>query len=102
MAKKVLIFQGGWDGHEPALVAKRFQAMLEKHGYDCEVSDSQDVLADGEKLMAMDLIVPCWTMGKSSHSTVKTSALQLQPALALQVAMGECAMLSDRMWSGNL
>lgn len=46
--KKVLIFQGGWDGHEPALVAKRFQAMVEKHGYSCEVSDSQDVLADGK------------------------------------------------------
>ncbi len=30
--KKVLIFQGGWDGHEPALVARRFKGMLERHG----------------------------------------------------------------------
>ena len=64
--KRVLVFQGGWDGHEPALVAKRFAAMMEKHGYSCEVSDSQEVLADREKLMAMDLIVPCWTMGEIS------------------------------------
>jgi len=62
--KKVLIFQGGWDGHEPALVAKRFGKMMEKHGYSCEISDSQEVLADQEKVMAMDLIIPCWTMGE--------------------------------------
>ena len=60
--KKVLIFQGGWDGHEPALVAERFGKMMEKHGYSCEISDTQDVLADREKVMAMDLIIPCWTM----------------------------------------
>ena len=46
--KKALIFQGGWDGHEPALVARRFKGMLERHGYACEVSDTQDVLADAE------------------------------------------------------
>ncbi len=62
--KKALIFQGGWDGHEPALVARRFKGMLERHGYACEVSDTQDVLADAEKLMGLDLIVPCWTMGE--------------------------------------
>ena len=44
--KKALIFQGGWDGHEPALVARRFKGMLERHGYACEVSDTQDVLAE--------------------------------------------------------
>ena len=47
--KKVLIFQGGWDGHEPALVAERFGKMMEKHGYSCEISDSQEVLADQER-----------------------------------------------------
>ena len=52
--KKVLIFQGGWDGHEPGLVAERFGKMMEKHGYSCEISGSQDVLADREKVMAMD------------------------------------------------
>ena len=62
--KKALIFQGGWDGHEPALVAERFRGMLERHGYACEMHDTQDVLADAEKLMGMDLIVPCWTMGE--------------------------------------
>ena len=30
--KKALIFRGGWDGHEPALVSQRFGKALEKLG----------------------------------------------------------------------
>ena len=40
LEKKALIFQGGWDGHEPKLVAKRFASLLEKHGYRCTISDT--------------------------------------------------------------
>ena len=61
--KKVLIFQGGWDGHEPDKVAQRFGKILEKHGYTCTISDTQEVLADLDMLMGLDLIIPCWTMG---------------------------------------
>jgi len=62
--KKVLIVQGGWDGHEPELVSKRFADMLKKHGYTCEISDSLEALGSLEALMELDLIVPCWTMGE--------------------------------------
>ena len=61
--KKVLIFQGGWDGHEPKLTSARFARMMEEAGYAVEVYDTQDCLADAEKLMEYDLIVACWTMG---------------------------------------
>lgn len=61
--KKALILQGGWDGHEPQLVSKRFAQLLEKNGYTCTISDTLDVLADAASLMELDLIVPCWTMG---------------------------------------
>ena len=30
--KKVLIVQGGWDGHEPQLTSKRFAKRMEKNG----------------------------------------------------------------------
>ncbi len=60
--KKALIFQGGWDGHEPQLTSKRFAGMLEKHGYEAVVSDSLDCLADLEELLKLDLLVACWTM----------------------------------------
>ena len=61
--KKAWIFQGGWDGHEPKLTSARFAAMLEKHGYQCTISDTLDVLDDLDYLMSLDLIVACWTMG---------------------------------------
>ena len=32
---KVLIFRGGWDGHEPKQVSARFARIMEKHGYSC-------------------------------------------------------------------
>ena len=62
--KTAWIFQGGWDGHEPNLVSKRFQRLLEKNGYKAEIFDTLDPMADLEALKALDLIVPCWTMGE--------------------------------------
>ena len=61
--KKALIFQGGWDGHEPQLVAARFGRLLEAEGFAVEISDTLDCLADEEKLLEYDLFVPCWTGG---------------------------------------
>jgi len=68
--KKAIIFQGGWDGHEPELVAKRFQGLLEKSGYQCDVYDDQEILGDPDFLMELDLIVPCWTMGEIKQEYV--------------------------------
>ncbi len=62
--KKALIFQGGWDGHEPKLVSKRFAALLEKNGYEVKITDTLDTLLDYDYLSSLDLIVPCWTMGE--------------------------------------
>ena len=69
--KKVLIFQGGWDGHEPKLVSARFGRLLEEAGYTVEIYDTQDCLADKEKLAEYHLIVACWTMGQIPHEYVQ-------------------------------
>ena len=61
---KVWIFQGGWDGHEPALTSARFKAMLEKHGYEATIFDTLDPLGNLDDLMQLDLMVFCWTMGE--------------------------------------
>ena len=61
--KKALIFQGGWDGHEPQLTSKRFAGMLERNGITAEIYDNHECFADLEKLLTYDLIVACWTMG---------------------------------------
>ncbi len=68
--KKALIFQGGWDGHEPQLTSRRFAGLLEKHDYQCTISDSLDVFEDLEMLMDLDLIVACWTGGEIKREQV--------------------------------
>ena len=65
--QKALIFRGGWDGHEPVQVSELFGKLLEQNGFIVEIFDSQDCLADREKLLEYDLIIPCWTMGSISR-----------------------------------
>ena len=69
--KKALLFQGGWDGHQPKEVSARFARILTESGFQAEVVDTLEPLADLEKLMALDLIVPCWTMGEIPHEYVQ-------------------------------
>jgi type 1 glutamine amidotransferase len=69
--EKILIFQGGWEGHEPKLTSKRFANMLEEAGYKPEIYDTLDCLADAEKLNEYSLIVACWTMGTIPNEYVK-------------------------------
>ena len=71
--KKALLFQGGWDGHQPKEVSARFARILTESGFQAEVVDTLEPLADLEKLMALDLIVPCWTMGEIPHEYVQNA-----------------------------
>lgn len=63
---KALIVWGGWDGHQPEEVAGLLGKVLREERYDVEISDALDSLADADKLAAIDLIVPVWTMGTIS------------------------------------
>jgi type 1 glutamine amidotransferase len=64
MTRKALILCGGWDGHEPALIAARFKNFLEAEGFEAAVTETLDVLKDRERLMELDLFAPVWTMCK--------------------------------------
>jgi uncharacterized protein len=61
--KKALLVWGGWEGHEPKLGADLFRGCLQERGYAVEVSDTLDSYLDAEKMNALDLVVPIWTMG---------------------------------------
>lgn len=84
--KKALIFQGGWDGHEPKLVSARFGKMLEESGYSVEIYDNQECLADRDHLMELDLIVACWTMGEIKNEYVTN----ISKAVASGVGLAGC------------
>ncbi|MFV0412141.1 MAG: ThuA domain-containing protein, partial [Oscillospiraceae bacterium] len=64
MKKRAYIFYGGWDGHEPELVSRRFKKMLENENFEVICEDTLNHLEDEEFLKTMDLIVPCWTQGE--------------------------------------
>lgn len=70
MARKALVFKGGWDGHEPDKVAAIYERELVAAGFDVEVSSTLDCLNDGEKLKSLSLIMPMWTMGKIDNKQV--------------------------------
>ncbi|HZT42057.1 MAG TPA: ThuA domain-containing protein [Chthonomonadaceae bacterium] len=74
MERKALVVWGGWMGHEPDQVAEIFEKQLRQNGFQVEVSDTLDAYLDVNKLKALDLIVPIWTMG-----TIKGE--QLNPLL---------------------
>jgi type 1 glutamine amidotransferase len=65
--KKALMVWGGWDGHEPKQTVEVFAPFLQEQGYDVEISDTMDVYTDKEKMQALSLIVPVWTMGEISN-----------------------------------
>ncbi|MDR1570773.1 MAG: ThuA domain-containing protein [Oscillospiraceae bacterium] len=86
MPKKALVFYGGWDGHEPEQVSRRFADILEKRGFDVERTDSLEPLADIDKLLALDLLVPCWTGG----TLERESSRNVAKAVGEGVGMAGC------------
>jgi uncharacterized protein len=69
--KKALIFQGGWEGHDPAACAKLFAAKLAERDFSVEVSDTLDCLNNAAKLAKFSLVVPIWSQGAPTDAQVK-------------------------------
>lgn len=81
--KKALIVWGGWLGHQPQEVAAIFREVLEKDGFEVEVSDKLESFADVEKLKSLDLIIPNWTMGQIEKELVHNVSLAVQSGVGL-------------------
>ncbi|MCL2202918.1 MAG: ThuA domain-containing protein [Defluviitaleaceae bacterium] len=98
--KKALIFQGGWDGHEPVLVSKRFALMLEGEGFSVTVKDSLDCLADVDELLQLDLLVACWTMGTINSEYTQNIAKAVGAGVGLAGCHGGMcdAFRNDVQW----
>jgi type 1 glutamine amidotransferase len=62
MKRKAMILSGGWDGHEPGLIAERFKAFLESENFEVSIAEAVAVLEDRARLRELDLFVPIWTM----------------------------------------
>lgn len=69
--KKALIVWGGWEGHEPKLCTDIFAPILRERNYDVTISDTLDIYLNTEFMLALDLIVPIWTMGTITREQEK-------------------------------
>ena len=72
--KKAWIIWGGWDGHEPQLVANRFARILRANGYEVDIFDDLSALENREALNEIDLLVPVWTMGTITREQSQAAA----------------------------
>jgi type 1 glutamine amidotransferase len=86
MNKKALIFQGGWAGHEPIQISEVFKGVLEKEGFEVEITGNLDTLLDTEKLKSLDLIIPMWTMGDITSEQSES----VSEAIATGVGLAGC------------
>jgi uncharacterized protein len=66
---KAVVFWGGWDGHQPEEVAGIFTDQLREAGFDVDVYSELMPLASVD-WPAVDLVVPCWTMGEIPHEAL--------------------------------
>ena len=58
-----LLVWGGWEGHQPRECAELWAEILRGEGFDVRLADTLDAYLDAERLRALSLIVPIWTMG---------------------------------------
>jgi type 1 glutamine amidotransferase len=83
---KALITWGGWDGHQPDLVADLFAGWLREAGMEVELTGSLACFDDPARLEGLSLIVPVWTMSKIE----KQQALNACAAVAGGVGIAGC------------
>jgi len=62
--KSVLMVWGGWDGHEPKQCVEVVAPVLQEQGFEVEISDTMDAYLDADRMKALSLVVPLWTMGE--------------------------------------
>jgi len=86
--RKALIVWGGWLGHQPEEVAAIFRGQLEAEDFEVEVSDTLEAFADAEKLKALDLIIPLWTMGRIDQKLVDNVSAAVQSGVGLAGSHG--------------
>lgn len=60
--KKALIIWGGWEGHNPQVIANGIGEMLEKRNYNVTITCDFAILINDE-LTKYDVIVPIWSCG---------------------------------------
>jgi type 1 glutamine amidotransferase len=84
--RKVLIVQGGWEGHAPKETAELFAGWLRQDGFEVRIEDSLKALEDLDTLRKLSLFIPIWTMGEIA----KEQSENIRTAIAEGVGLAGC------------
>jgi uncharacterized protein len=80
---KALVTWGGWDGHQPDVVAALFAGWLRDAGMEVEVTDSLSCFDDPAALEGLSLIVPVWTMAEIGKAQAENAAAAVASGVGL-------------------
>jgi type 1 glutamine amidotransferase len=69
--KTALIVSGGWEGHQPQVVAQRIEERLAKLDFKIDRADSLNVFEPPNDLSRYQVIIPNWTMGALTPEATK-------------------------------
>lgn len=83
---RALITWGGWDGHQPDVVAALIATWLREAGMEVQVTDSLSCFDDPGALQDLSLIVPVWTMSEIGKEQAENAAA----AVAAGVGLAGC------------
>ena len=82
-SRRALVVRGGWDGHVPLEATDLFIPFLEASGFSVEVSDTNEIYADADRLAATDLVVQSVTMSEISDKALAGLRAAVEGGLGL-------------------
>lgn len=91
--QRVLILHGGWDGHQPEVIAKFIEDQL-LNDFDVVSSSDLDMLSE-EVLSEYDLLLPIWTFGKLSENQEAALLGAVENGLGLVAWHGVASAFQD-------
>jgi type 1 glutamine amidotransferase len=93
-----LVVWGGWEGHDPALVANLVAGQLLERGWLVEVLQGVDSLPDVD-LGRYDLIVPIWSLGIQHAAAQQAVLAAVEQGVGLATFHGGIDWFADRLYA---
>jgi hypothetical protein len=94
--QKALVVWGGWEEHEPELIAELYRSILEDHGFDVEISETLESFNNVDQLKTLDLIAPAWSIGTIQQEQVEAVAAAVGSGVGIAGCHGGlCAAFKD-------
>lgn len=83
MTARILIFRGGWAGHDPVPTSELVAKTLRERGVEVDIQDTQACLLEPDLAERYQVIVPVWTMGEIGKAELQALIGAVQKGVAV-------------------